>query len=271
MVPLPTFDALELEAEGEWLTVWFNEPERRNPLTGERIADLDKLCEWLEGSDEIRGVTFRGQGGIFCAGGDLKAFKAFAAGTITRDQIEAMSKTGGHLFHRIEALPQVTVMAIEGGAVAGGIGLACAGDVVVCEESAKLSLTEVKIGLVPAQIAPFIIRRTGSAVARRLMVTAAMFDGAEAARIGIADVACKGTETLGAEVARIRETVLQGAPGAISDTKRLVRDLDGKDRTEQIEIAAEVFAGRILSEEGAEGLASFAAKRKPSWADGDGS
>lgn len=268
MSRIPDFDALDIEPDGSWLTVWFNEPEKRNPLTSRRIADLEALCSYLDDNREIRGVTFRGRGGVFSAGGDLKAFRAIAEGRADEAEITRTSIQAGTLFERIENLRQVTVMIVDGGAVAGGIGLACAGDIVISARAARFALTEVRIGLVPAQIAPFIIRRTGISAARRLMVTAAAFDGGEAATLGIADIVCDTDDEIAAAEKRIREDVLQCAPGAIADTKQLLRDLEGCTGEERRRIAAQCFAGRIFSAEGGEGLAAFLERRKPSWANG---
>ncbi len=265
MPDLPTYQALDLQSAGPWLTVWFNEPEKRNPLTASRMSDLDALCALLETRRDIRGVTFRGRGGIFCAGGDLKYFETISKEEAPRADIFAMSAGAGALFDRIDQLPQVVVMVVEGGAVAGGIGLACAGDITIVESSARFSLTETKLGLSAAQIAPFIVRRTGLPVARRLMLTARTFDGDEAGRIGLADHVCGSDKALTGTEAAIRHDVLQCAPGAIAETKKLLREIDGRTRAEQIDIAAECFAGRILSAEGKEGVAAFLQRRKPSW------
>lgn len=266
MTELPATSAVDLELDGEWLTVWFNEPERRNPLSETRSNDLLAVCEAIGDRRDIRGVTFRGRGGVFCAGGDLKAFSSVFQGGGDAEATRAMSRSGGKLFDAIDHLPQVTVMAVEGAAVAGGLGLVCAGDVVIVEGSAKFSLTETMIGLSPAQIAPFVVRRLGLPLARRLMLTGVSFDGNKAAGFGLADVAVSGSAEMDAALDKIRGQVLRCAPGAVADTKRLIRSLTGLSREEEIELAAGVFAERIHSDEGREGVASFVEKRKPAWA-----
>lgn len=266
MTGLPETSAVDLELQDEWLTIWFNEPEKRNPLSQERSRDLLAVCEAIAGRRDVRGVTFRGRGGMFCAGGDLKAFRSVFQGTGDREATLAMSRQGGHLFDAINELPQVTVMAVEGAAVAGGLGLVCAGDVVVVERATKFSLTETMIGLSPAQIAPFVVGRLGLRLARRLMLTGAAFDGTEASEIGLADDVADGEAGIDAAIKTVCEQVLRCAPGAVADTKNLVLALSGLSRPEQIELAADVFADRIHSDEGREGVSSFVEKRKPKWA-----
>ncbi len=267
MASLPATNTLDLELDGEWLTVWFNEPEKRNPLSEERAGEIRVVCAALEGRRDIRGVTFRGRGGVFCAGGDLKAFKAVFQGQGTREDVIAMSLGAGDMLDAVNGLEQVTVMAVEGAAMAGGLGLACAGDVVIARSDARFSLTETMIGLTPAQIAPFVIARLGHRVARRLMLTAAAFDGTQAVALELADEAVGDDAAMDAAIAAVKKQVLKCAPGAVADIKALVLALPGLDRNAQKRMAAENFADRMLSEEGREGVASFVEKRKPRWAE----
>jgi isohexenylglutaconyl-CoA hydratase len=263
---LPNSPHLELEQDGAWLTVWFNEPEKRNPLTGERVAALLALCTALQTSD-IRGVTFRGKGEIFCAGGDLKAFKSvFQGGASERDIID-MSLQAADLFDAVAALPQFTVMAVEGAAMAGGFGLACVGDMVIATERAKFSLSETRIGLTPAQIAPFVVTRLGLPTARRLMLTGAAFDSAQAHDMGMVDqiVQADGLDTA---LARVRSNVLAAAPAALAAIKQQLAQMPFQTRDQQRQMAAESFAGRMLSDEAREGISAFFDKRKPKWAEG---
>ncbi len=267
MSGLPFSPALDLElgADG-WLTVWFNEPERRNVLTGPRVEALVALAAALKGRRDVRGVTFRGRGGFFCAGGDIKGFRAAVEGG--RDGAYALSMAGAAAFGAVATLEQVTVMAIEGGAYAGGLGLAACGDLAIAEPGARFSLTEARIGVVPAQIAPWLLRRLGARETRRLMLTAATLDAAEAKAAGILD---EVADDLDGALARVKATVLGCGPGALAATKALLADLPGLDRAGETARAAGAFADALVSEEGREGVASFLEKRKPRWAPGGGS
>ncbi len=265
MPRLPETTALDLELDGSWLTVWFNEPGSRNPLTDDRVRDLLTLCGALESRRDIRGVTFRGRGGVFCAGGDLKTFKNHFQGEGRHDDVAVLSLAAAALFDAVNVLPQITVMAVEGAAMAGGFGLVCVGDMVVADAAARFGLPETLIGLSPAQICPFVLQRLGHREGRRLMLLAPTLTGQEAADVGLVDTVVSGAEAMEAEIAGIRAQVRRCAPGAVAETKRLIRTLPTLPRDQQIREAADSFAARMLSDEGREGIASFLEKRKPGW------
>ena len=262
----PAYKTLELEADNGWLTVWFNQPKIRNPLTDEMRDELLGLLNELRDDQTVRGITLKGKGGFFCAGGDLRSFKQLASGEVPRDEVIKISESIGELLKAVNSQPQVVVASIEGAALAGGFGLACCADVVLCERSAKFAMTETAIGLSPAQIAPYVIQKLGYATARRLMLTAARFDGELAFEYGFVDELASNTDELTDLEARLRKQVLGCAPGAIADSKRLLRDLAANtDPNNVITIAAENFADRAGSSESTEGITAFFEKRKPNW------
>lgn len=267
MTALPETTALELELADGWLTVWLNRPEAANALSADLIAELDSVCEAVTADVGVRGITLRGRGGVFCAGGDLKGFEAaLRHGAGSAERIAATSLRAGRLFERIDTLPQVVVMLVEGAAIAGGLGIVCAGDVVIVADDARFALTETRLGITPAQIAPYVVRRIGEPAARRLMLTGARFSGAEAHALGIADFVGAGTAGLEALEAGVRDDVLRCAPGANAVTKALVRAAGRLEPAAMQQLAAERFAECLLSDEGREGIASFVEKRKPRWA-----
>ncbi|WP_164659616.1 enoyl-CoA hydratase/isomerase family protein [Tropicibacter sp. Alg240-R139] len=260
---LPTSQHLELEQDGAWLTVWFNEPEKRNPLTNDRVEALIALCGALQ-TATIRGVTFRGRGGIFCAGGDLKSFKTVFQGGASKDDVVALSLRAADLFDAVAALPQFTVMAVEGAVMAGGFGLACIGDMVIAAEGTKFSLSETRIGLTPAQIAPFVVARLGMPAARRMMLTGAMM-GTEAAQdVGLVD---QVTDDMDAALVAQQKKVMAAAPHALAAIKQQLLAVPFQTREEQRQMAANTFADRMLSDEAREGISAFFDKRKPIWAE----
>lgn len=268
---LPAFTKLDIELAAGWMTVWFNEPSIRNPLSSERAAELSTLCAQLRDRRDVRGVVFRGRGGMFCAGGDLKAFQSVFQGEGDPAAVIAMSRGAGALFDAIDSLPQVTVMAVEGAAMAGGLGLACVGDVVVAEKDARFALTETAIGLTPAQIAPFVVRRLGQSAARRLMLLGERLDADQALAIGLADEIAADAVGVDAVLDRLRAQLKRCAPGAVAETKQLILNAPRQTRDQQVQAAAESFARCLMGEEGREGVASFVQKRKPHWAsDGEG-
>ncbi|MCV2887825.1 enoyl-CoA hydratase/isomerase family protein [Ruegeria aquimaris] len=263
---LPVSNHYELEQTESWLTVWLNEPQARNPLTAARVSDLLTLCAALQGSD-LRGVVFRGRGGVFCAGGDLKAFQAVMQGEAGHAEVVALSLQAANLFDAVSGLPQFTVMAVEGAAMAGGLGLACCGDMVLAEETAHFALSEVRLGLTPAQIAPFVVARLGMRTARRLMLSGESVGGDTARGIGLADrlVPAGGMD---AALDDLRRAMAPVAPQAVAMIKRQLSGLSYQSRNDQRQSAAEAFASALLSAEAREGIAAFLEKRKPRWAEG---
>ena len=150
--------------------------------------------------------------------------------------------------------------------MAGGLGIVCTGDVVVVTEDAKFALTETTLGIPPAQIAPFVVQRLGMTVARRLMLTAARFTGADAGTLGLADFVAKDVEDMESIEADIRKQVMKCAPGANAVTKEIVLATPKLERGAMLDMAAKGFAECMLGTEGKEGVAAFLEKRKPNWA-----
>ncbi|MEJ2602301.1 MAG: enoyl-CoA hydratase-related protein [Gammaproteobacteria bacterium] len=266
MTQLPESKTLDLDLAGGWLTIWLDRPEARNALSAEMIGDLTGVLEAVRDDRAVRGITIRGRGETFCAGGDIKGFRAvFQGGDQSEADVAAASRRGGRLFGLIDSAPQVVVMLVEGAAVAGGLGMVCAGDLVVVTREARFALTEVRLGIPPAQIAPYVVRRIGLAAARRIMLTASEFDGAGARDLGIADFLANDADELETIEAVIRADVLRCAPGAIAATKELARAAMHLDAEAMTDLAARRFAACMLGEEGREGIAAFIEKRKPAW------
>lgn len=262
----PQPETLVLDRAGPWLTVWLDRPQARNALSAQMADELAATARALHADREIRGVTFRGRGGVFCAGGDIRDFRSILAGGASHVDVAAFSHRAGELFHLVRELPQATVMLVEGAAVAGGLGLACAGDFVVATADAQFALTETMLGIPPAQIAPLVVERIGPSAARRIMLAGARLDAAEALRIGLLDELAADAAELTAREAKIRAGVLRCAPGANAETKRLVAAATRLDRQDMINMAADSFARCLLGPEGREGVAAFLEKRRPSWA-----
>lgn len=261
----PKLTALDLDLQSGWLTVWFNEPERRNALTAPRVKDILTLCEWLQPNRCVRGVTFRGRGGMFCAGGDLKGMKTAISGADAKRKITEISCDGAQLFESVNGLPQVVIMAVEGAVMAGGLGLACTGDIIISGKDVKFAFTETRLGIPPAQITPFVLARLGNRIGRRLLLTGEVVSGADALTLGLVDQIVEDPAQMDDAIKQIQKSVLKAAPQAVAVTKSLVQTLPGLSRSTQIETAGEAFANCLLSEEGKEGISSFLEKRKPNW------
>ena len=264
---LPT-KTIKTDVQQAWLTIWLNRPEARNALNEQMTTELRNALEEVRDDRSIRGITLRGCGGVFCAGGDLMAFQSdFQGGAESHELVAAASRRAGELFRLVNEMPQVVVILVEGAAIAGGLGLACAGDLVVVTHESRFALTETTLGIAPAQIAPFVVQRVGLPVARRLMLTAARFDGEQAQRIGLADQVVDDVDALDEAEQKIRTQVMRCAPGANAMTKELVLATARLEPQAMLDLAAERFAEGMLSSEGREGISAFVEKRKPSWSD----
>ena len=259
-------DDLIVERESGWLTLWMNRPDVRNALGAELVAAMRTALEAVRADRSVRGITLRGKGGVFCAGGDLKNFKSSFQGGASHAEIATANRDAGDFFSLLNTMPQVVVMLIEGAAIAGGLGMACTGDVVVVTADAKFAISETSLGIPPAQIAPFVVRRIGLTAARRLMLTGARFDGAEAGRLGLADFVADDAAGLDAIEADIRASVRRCAPGANAVTKEIVLKAPDLPRDDMVAFAAERFADCMLGDEARDGIGAFLEKRKPTWA-----
>ena len=260
----PTLTTLQLEHSPGWLTIWLNRPEVRNALSAQMVDELMDTLNRAANDATLRGITVRGRGGVFCAGGDIKDFKATMQAQDLA-AVRASSLRAGDLFERIHTMPQVVLMLVEGPAMAGGMGMVCAGDVVAISDGASFALTEVTLGIPPAQIAPYVVNRVGLRTARRLMLTAARFGAEEALQMGLADHRAADAAGLEAIEAELRRAVMRCAPGANAVTKNILLATQRLQGEQLRALAADGFAQCMLGEEGREGVAAFLEKRKPAW------
>jgi isohexenylglutaconyl-CoA hydratase len=210
-------------------------------------------------------LVISGAGGHFCAGLDLTEVGAAETpeDKLAR-QAERNRKTGAR-FRTISELPQVVVAAVEGAAYAGGLGFVCAADIALASSTARFSAPEVRRGLVPAQILPWLARRMGRSEAARLCLQGHVLDATEAGRVGLVHAV---SDNLDATLAATVSDILEGAPGALAETKALIAALGATVPEGYAAAGAESFARRAASAEAAEGIASFRERRKPGWAGG---
>jgi isohexenylglutaconyl-CoA hydratase len=269
---VPAAKSLVLRFERGVLHVGFNRPEARNAMSLVMVRELVDLFASVETRRDVRAVVLRGAGGHFCAGGDVKdmaAARAAEPAADGKDPIAAVNAQFGELVDRVNRAPQVIVAVLEGSVFGGGLGLACVADVALALSSASFGLPETGLGLPPAQIAPFLVQRLGLSQARRLAVTGARFDGAEAAHLGVVHEAHPDTTSLEAALRRVLEDVMRCAPDAIAATKRILLASQRADPAAMIDEAARLFAAAARSGEGQEGTMAFIEKRRPAWAEPD--
>lgn len=266
MTNLPATTALLLERDDSVLRIWFNRPEARNALTAEITGELSTVLDAVHDDRTIRSLVLRGKGGVFCAGGDIKSFQSGMLGAGDAGEIARINRGFGNLMMKLNEQPQAVIMLVEGGAVGGGLGLACVGDVTIVEKETRFQLSETSLGIPPAQIAPFVTERIGLTQARRLMLTGARFKGEEAVRLGIGHFLADGPEQLEVICKDVLAQIANCAPGANAATKAIVFEAMRRPRAEALDFAADGFARCMLSEEGREGIAAFMEKRKACWA-----
>jgi methylglutaconyl-CoA hydratase len=247
-------------------------PERRNALDAATIAALGEVFAALrsEGPASLRAVVLAGDGRTFCAGADIAWMRA-AMALAPDENVEDALKLAG-LLESIDSCPVPVVVRVQGAALGGGSGLCAVADVVVAEAGAKLGFPEVRLGLVGATIAPFVVRRIGEGATRALFVTGERIDAVEALRLGIVHRVAEGEAALDAEVEAVVDAILAGGPEAVRVAKALARELAAAEgaatgRTGGLGVwTARVLAARRSSTEAAEGLAAFEQRRRPSWA-----
>ena len=261
---LPKVENLQLEASADTLTIWFNRPETRNALSQGMADELAAVLEALP-DEPYRFVVLRGRGGAFCSGGDLKMFRNVFQAGMPREDIVAFNADFGRTMAAIRRLPQLFIVAIEGAAMAGGLGIACLADVVITTADARFALTEVTLGIPPAQITPVVIRRVGASEARRLLLTAQRFDGVEAHRLGFAHFVEPDLKALEARLAGVLHDAHKGAPGAVALTKQIINASYELDEQSLVQFAAERFADAMLGDEAREGMQAFMEKRATAW------
>lgn len=254
---------LKVETSGGVAWVTLDRPEIRNAFDDALIVALTSVLRELDADDAVRAVVLAGNGPAFCAGADLNWMKRMAG--YGYEQNLADARALAQMLKTLDHMAKPTIARVHGPAFAGGVGLVAACDIAVGVPEAKFCLSEAKLGLSPATISPYVVRAMGERVARRYFLTAEVFDGVEAARIGLL-TAVSPSEKLDGEIGEILKNLLQGGPQALKKIKDLIRRVSsGNVDDVMIEDTAQRIAEIRVSPEGREGIASFLEKRKPGW------
>jgi methylglutaconyl-CoA hydratase len=243
--------------------VTINRPAKKNAFDAATIAALHEAFETLHGADRVRAVFIRGAGGTFSAGADLNWMRDAAGWSESDNRDDAMGLA--KMLKALHDIPALTVAVVEGNAMGGGAGIVAACDMAVAVEGARFAFSEVKLGLIPATIAPYVIEAVGARRARQLFLTANAFDADYAAHAGLIDLVLPDG-SVDEFISMLSDSLTNNAPGAMGEAKRLVNDIAHHkiDNGLMDETAKRIARARV-SNEGREGVAAFLEKRKASW------
>jgi isohexenylglutaconyl-CoA hydratase len=257
---------LEARIEAQVLFLTLNRPAVRNALSAELVSELSETFAKLSAGNEVRAVVIRGSGDNFCAGGDIKDMKALIQRSNNGDLdfIANYNSAAGKLFHLVNEAPLAVIALLEGAVLGGGLGLACAADICIALPGARFGLPETGLGLIPAQVAPFIRRRIGESNARLLAISGGQIDRSEAKRIGLVHYLAEDEEQLAQTLSQLLTNIKDCAPQALATAKHLMFTPDSRE-AETPQQLARLFAEAMRSQEALEGTAAFAERRKPRW------
>ena len=259
---MSNYEHLSVGRGNEVVTVSLARPDARNALNAGLIGELTRCMEELAGDDGVRVVVLTGEGDFFCAGADVGYMRDTANFSYEENMEDARELAA--MFRAVEECPKPVVARVRGAAIGGGVGLVAASDVAVAEDGTIFAFSEVRLGISPATIAPFVLRKIGPSHTRALFLTGERFDVQRAQAIGLVhEVASEGD--LDAAVREKVEGLLAGGPGALAATKVLLRELRDAAPGKATEVMARRIAELRTGEEGQEGLGAFLEKREPAW------
>jgi methylglutaconyl-CoA hydratase len=257
------YQTLTISIADKLATVTLNRPDVRNAFNEQTINEIATVFDELGRNELVRAIVLAANGPAFCAGADLNWMKKMAGYSHSENQADAMQLA--QMLRTIYLCPKPVLAKVQGDCYAGGMGLVAACDIAVAVQEANFCLSEVKLGLIPATISPYVIKAMGENAARRYFLTAERFSAEEARRIGfVHEVAA--ADALDAKVAEIVKSLVGNSPNAVKEAKALVRDVVDRAVTDELLAdTAQRIANIRASEQGREGVQSFLEKRKPNW------
>ena len=255
-------ERLQIEYDGPVARIWMNRPDLRNAFDGLMITELRRVLFDLRTVDAVRVVVLGGRGPSFCAGADLQWMKAMAS--FTREENLREAQALADLFFTVYESPKPVVARVHGAALGGGAGLVAASDIPVAALGTQFGFTEVRLGILPALISPYVIGKIGESAARELFLTGERFEAVRAFEIGLVRAAVPEADLDAAVEGRVQE-LLKAGPRAIAEAKALIREVAFR-RVEDVQrYTVERIAEVRASPEGQEGMRAFLEKRKPYW------
>ncbi|MBS1189945.1 MAG: enoyl-CoA hydratase/isomerase family protein [Rhodocyclaceae bacterium] len=257
------YETIEIEMSGPVATVWMNRPDVHNAFNETLIDELTKACKALDQDPAVRVVVLAGRGKSFSAGADLHWMRRAAAYTVDENMKDAQALAG--MLRTLAEMKRPTVARVHGAALGGGMGLAAACDIAVASTQAVFATSEVKFGIIPATIGPYVLRAIGARQAYRYFQTAERIGAERAREIGLVHETV-APEELDAKVEEIVAALLQGGPGAQTAAKELIRAVDRQQVNQNlVDDTAHRIAHLRATAEAKEGIAAFLEKRQPNW------
>jgi methylglutaconyl-CoA hydratase len=237
----------------------------RNAFNAELIAELHAIFSAFAGEapTQLRAVVLAGAGRSFCAGADIEWMRASLGLSLAENEADAGRMAD--MFAAVDACPVPVIARVQGAALGGGMGLCAVSDIVLATADARFGFTEVKLGILPSVISPFVLAKIGEGQARALFSTGERFDAERAMRIGLVHEVVADEAALDARIAALVDELSSAAPGALRAAKALIRDLRGVSADEARALTTERIARLRTADEGVEGLAAFLEKRPPAW------
>jgi isohexenylglutaconyl-CoA hydratase len=257
-------ETLLIERQGSVAHVMLNRPEAHNAMSNHMVSELLMFFQDIREDRGLRVVVIGAVGKTFCAGGDIKDMQA-SAGLDLEAKVATMS-VFDQMLRAVNEAPQVTITRVQGAAMGGGFGLVCVSDIAIAGASAKFGLPEVRLGVVPALISPYVIQRVGLTRARQMMLTGERFDAATALGYGLIHAAVSDEDLVNATQGYV-EQALECSPNALAETKRLIFHVTSRSLDESLRYRAELISTIRDTPEAQEGMLAFIQKRKPSWAE----
>ena len=258
------FKTIKIQLGESMAWVNLDRPEVRNALNPEMIHELTEAIDWLNSRDDIRVIILKGNGKSFCAGADLAYMKEMA--NFSYDQNLADAEQLSKLFRTIYYCNKAVIAVVHGACIGGANGIIAAADIVIAEELTKFAFSEVRLGITPATISPFVVQKIGNTAAKELMLTGRIFSAAEAKDFRLVNVVTDESQLVYMERQYI-DHFMHASPDAIAECKNLLRIVtDTADPNAQVyQATASLIANQRVSKAGQEGMAAFFEKRKPEW------
>ncbi|OTG80063.1 enoyl-CoA hydratase/isomerase family protein [Acinetobacter sp. ANC 4648] len=263
-------DSIQIELSDGILKLWLNRPESRNAMSLNMVQAIQQIFTAIQDDLAIRAVVIRGKAGHFCAGGDIRdmaQLRGDAMNIGSNQPYVDFNRQFGAMLEQVDQAPQIVVAVLEGVVLGGGMGLACVSDFALSFAATKFGLPETGLGVIPAQIAPFVVKRIGLTQTRRLALLGNRFDGNTALQYGLIHEVVEHEAALELALSSVITQIKRTAPHASRVTKALLHQTLTEPLKPLLDTAAQLFADAVSSAEGMEGTMAFVQKRNPNWMD----